>query len=54
MTCGSVDLQVMCNGKERTKKQWHSLFEEAGFTIKEIVEGHSMAAIVAVPSSTSV
>lgn len=37
----------MCDGKERTAQQWHELFSQAGFTIKDT---NSMAAIVAVPS----
>jgi hypothetical protein len=49
--CAAVNApQVMLNGKERTVQQWEQLLGEAGFTIKEIENAPSMAAIVAVPS----
>jgi hypothetical protein len=41
----------MCDGKERTAQQWHELLSQAGFTIKEIKDAPSMAAIVAVPAN---
>lgn len=47
---GHVLMQAMVNGKERTRQQWQQMFEQTGFSIKEIVETPSMAAIVAVPS----
>jgi hypothetical protein len=43
-------LQSIVNGKERNVQQWEELLGQAGFTIKEIIDSPSMAAIVAVAS----
>jgi hypothetical protein len=43
----------MVGGKERTTQQWHDLMGRAGFTIRNISQAPSMAAIVAVPDGGS-